>query len=83
VRSNLVNNVRTTKAVVGRDLVASGFVTRVTRRIPLVDQKPLTLPEQLRSSPDLCGIPVAHYLIVCVVFVDSHLSFLSYFFWTL
>ena len=54
-----------------RDLVASGFVTRVT----LVDHKLLTIPVQLRSSPVFCGIPVAQYLVFCVVFVYQHLSF--------
>jgi len=61
--------------VVGRDLVASGFVTIVTRRMPLVEQKLHTLPGQLGSSPVFCGIPVAQYLVFCVVFVDQHLSF--------
>jgi hypothetical protein len=57
--------------VVARDLVASGFVTRVT----LLEQKLLSLPKQLRSSPVHCDIPVAQYLVFCVVFVYQHLSF--------
>ena len=56
----------------GRDLVASGFVTRVTRRIPLVDQKLPTVPDQMRS---FFRIPVAQYINCCVVFVDPHWSF--------
>jgi hypothetical protein len=43
--------------------------------MPLVDQKRLTLPEQPRSFPVFCRIPVAQYLNCCVVFVDPHLSF--------
>jgi hypothetical protein len=39
-----------------------------------VDQKVLTLPEQLRSSPVFCRIPVAQYYFF-VVFVDPHFSF--------
>jgi len=31
--------------------VATGFVTRLTRRVPLVEQELLTLPEHM-SSPD-------------------------------
>ena len=62
------------KAVEGRDLVVSEFATRVTRRMPPVEHKPLTLPGQLRSSPVFCGIPVTQYLVFCVVFVDQHLS---------
>jgi hypothetical protein len=60
--------------MVARDLLASGFATRVTRRMPLVEQRLLTLPGQLRSSPVFCGIPVAQYLVFCVVFVDQNLS---------
>ena len=59
--------------MVARDLVASGFETRVTRRISLVEQKLFTLPEQLRST-----LFVAFLLLnikFCVVFVDQHLSF--------
>jgi hypothetical protein len=63
------------KAVEGRYLVVSEFVARVTRRMPPVEQKLLTLPGQLRSSPVFCGIPVTQYLVFCVVFVDQHLSF--------
>ena len=54
-------------------LVASGFETRVTRRIPLVEQKLPTIPEQVRTTflwHSCCSI-----LIFCVVFVDQHLSF--------
>jgi hypothetical protein len=60
---------------VGRDLVASGFATILTRRIPLVEKKLHTLLGQLRSSPFFFGIPVDQYLVCCVVFVDQHLSF--------
>jgi hypothetical protein len=37
------------------DLIASGFGTRVTGWIPLVEQKLLTLPEQLRSTLYILG----------------------------
>ena len=40
-----------------------------------MDQKRLTLPEQLRSFRIFCRIPVAQYLKCCVVFVDPHLCF--------
>ena len=42
-----------------------------TRRVPLVVQKLLTLPEHLRSSPDFGGVHVARHLIFCVVFCRS------------
>jgi hypothetical protein len=56
--------------MVGRDLVASGFATIVTRRMPLVVKKLLTHPRFF------LGIPYAQYLVCCVVFVvfvDQHL----------
>jgi len=42
------------------------FVTRVARRLPLVDEKLLALPEHM-SSP--------RFLVLCVSFVDRYLSF--------
>jgi hypothetical protein len=34
-------------------VLITGFVTRVTRRVPLVEQELLTLPEHLSSPPHL------------------------------
>ena len=59
------------------------LLTRLTRRVPLVEKEPLTLPEHLRSSPVLSGVRVTRSLVVCVCFVDHCLSFLSFFFWPL
>jgi hypothetical protein len=36
----------------------TGFVTRLTQRVPLVEQELLTLPEHLRSSPVFSGVRV-------------------------
>jgi hypothetical protein len=44
------------------------FVTRVTRRVPLVEQELPTLPEHLSLSP---VFSVARYLVFCVVFCRS------------
>jgi hypothetical protein len=33
----------------------TGFVTRLTRRVPLVEQELLTLPEHMSSPPVLVG----------------------------
>ena len=41
------------------------FVTRVTRRVPLIEQ------EHLRSPPVLSGVRVVRYLVFCVVFCRS------------
>jgi hypothetical protein len=41
-----------------RSWLISGFVTRLTRRVSLVEQKLLTLPEHLSSLPVFSGIGV-------------------------
>ena len=55
-----------------------GFVTRLTLRVPLVEQELLTLPEHLSFS----GVRVTRCLVVCVCFVELCLSFVL-FFWPL
>jgi hypothetical protein len=54
------------------------FVTRLTRRVPLVEQELLTLPENLSSPPVICGIRVTRSLVLCVCFVDRCLSFCAF-----
>ena len=44
------------------------YVTRVIRRVPLVEQELLTLPEHLRSPSVLSGVRVARYLVFYLVF---------------
>ena len=44
------------------------FVTRATRRVPLVEKELLTLPEHPSSYPGLSGIRVAQSLDFCVAF---------------
>jgi protein-S-isoprenylcysteine O-methyltransferase Ste14 len=53
----------------------TGFVTRLTRRVSLVKQELLPLPEHLSSSPIFSGVGVAPYLVFCVFFVNRCLSF--------
>ena len=48
--------------------VYHGFVTRVTRRLRLVEQEVLTLLEYLSSSPVFSD---ARSLVFCVVFIDN------------
>ena len=52
--------------------------SRLTRRMQLVEQELLTLPEHLNSPPVFSGVRVTRSLVVCVYFVDHCLSF---FFW--
>jgi hypothetical protein len=42
---------------------------RVTRRVPHVEQKLITLPDYFSSFPDFRGVRVARSLVFCVVFV--------------
>ena len=53
--------------------LVTGFITRLTRRVPLVEL--LTLPENLRSPPDFSGVRVTRSFVSCVCFVDRCLSF--------
>ena len=48
----------------------TGFVTRLTWRVSLVEQELLTLPEHLSSSPVFSGVCVTWSLILCVCLVD-------------
>ena len=61
----------------------TGFVTRLTRRVPLVEQELLTIPEHLSSPPIFSGIRVTRSLVLYVCFVDRCLSFCTFFFWPL
>jgi hypothetical protein len=55
-----------------------GFVTRLTRRVPLVEHELLTLPEHLRSPPVFSGVRVARSLALYVCFVDRCFSFCAF-----
>ena len=55
-----------------------GFVTRLTRRVPLVDQELLTLLEHLSSSPVFNGVRVTRSLVLYVCLVDRCLSFCTF-----
>jgi hypothetical protein len=53
----------------------TGFVTRLTRRVSLVEQELPTFPEHLRSPTIFSGVRVTRSLVLCVCFVDRCLSF--------
>jgi hypothetical protein len=53
----------------------TGFVTRLTRRVSLVEHELPTLPEQLSSPPVFSGVRVTRSLVLYVCFVDRCLSF--------
>ena len=49
----------------------TGFVTRATWQMPLVEQEWLNLPEHLTSPPVFSGVCVPQSLVFCVVFCRS------------
>ena len=55
----------------------------VSRRVPLVEQGLLTLPEHMSSPPFFSGVHVARSLVFCVVFYRSLFVLLCIFFWPL
>ena len=58
----------------------TGFVTRLTRRVPLVEQELPTHPEHLSASPIVSGICITRSFVLCICYVDRCLSFCSFYF---
>jgi hypothetical protein len=56
----------------------TGFVTRLTRWVPLVEQELLTLPEHLSKPLVSSGVRVTWSLVLYVCFVDRCLSFCTF-----
>ena len=56
----------------------TGLVTRLTRRVPLVEQKLLIQPEPLSSPPVFSGVRLTRSLVLCVWFIDRCLSFCTF-----
>jgi hypothetical protein len=56
----------------------TGFVTRLTRRVPLVEQELPTLPEHLSSPQVFSGVRVTRSLVLYVRFVDRCLSLCTF-----
>ena len=54
------------------------FVTRLTRRVALVEHELLTLPKHLSSLPVFSGVRVTRSLDLYVCFVDRCLSFVLF-----
>jgi hypothetical protein len=54
-------------------LFDTGFLTTLTRRVPLVEQELFTLPEHLSSFPVFSGFRVTRYLVLCVCFAYRRL----------
>jgi len=56
----------------------TGCVTRLKRRVPLVEQELLTLPEHLISPLVFSGVRVTRSLVLYVCLVDRCLSFCTF-----
>ena len=57
----------------------TGFVTRLTRRVPLVEQELLIFAGHLSSPPPIfSGVRITRSLVLCICFVDRCLSFCSF-----
>ena len=52
----------------------TGVVTKLTRRMPLVEQELPTLLEHMSSPPVFSGVRVTRSLVLCVCLVDHCLS---------
>ena len=55
--------------------LSSGFVTRLTRRKPPLEQELFTLPEHPSSPPVFSEVSVTRSLVLCVCLVARYLSF--------
>jgi hypothetical protein len=61
-----------------RSWLITGFVTRLTRRVSLVEQEVPTLPEHLCSPPVFSWVRVTRSLVLFVCYVDRCLSFVRF-----
>jgi hypothetical protein len=58
--------------------ITSGFATRLTWRVPLVEQELISLPENPSSPLVFSGVRVARSSVLCVCFVDRCLFFCTF-----
>jgi hypothetical protein len=59
----------------------TGFVTRVTQRVPLVEQELVIRPKYLSSDSVFNGVRVARSLVFCAMLCRSLFVLLSFFLW--
>jgi hypothetical protein len=63
-----------------RSWLITGFVTRLTRQVSIVEQELLTLPEHMSSTPVLNVVHGIRSLALYVCLTDRCLSFCAFFF---
>ena len=61
----------------------TGFVTRLTRRVPLVEQELSTHPEHLSASPIFSGVCITRSFVLCGMLCWSLFILLYFLFWPL
>ena len=61
-----------------RSWLITGFVTRLTRRVSLVEHELITLPEHMSSPPIFSGVRVTWSLLLYICFGDRVCSFVLF-----
>jgi hypothetical protein len=74
---NIISSERYIRSFPHSQLI-TGFVTRLTRRVPLVEQELLTLPEHPSSPTVFCGVRVTRSLVLYICFADRCLAFCTF-----
>ena len=59
---------------------SSGFVTKLTRQVSIVQQELPTLPDNMSSLQSFSGIRVTRSLVLCVCIVDRCLSYFPFYY---
>ena len=77
-RNICVTNVVCTSQSIPHSCQTTGFVTILTRRLPLVEQELLTLPEHMSLPPVNSGVRISRCLDLYVCFVDSFCVFVLF-----
>ena len=75
-----VSQMTTVMSHLSQALPGPFLIHDLQRRVPLVEQELLTLPENLSSPPVFSGVDVTRSLVLCVCFVDRCLAFCTYLF---
>ena len=75
---NVINLIQCTLYIQLNSGLITGFVSRLTRRVSLVEQELFTLLEHLSSPPVCSGVRVSRSLVLCVCIVDRCLSFCTF-----
>jgi hypothetical protein len=76
--TDICSTCRSTSRSFPQSWLFTGFVTSLTRRVQLVEQELLTLPEHLSSPPVFSRVRFTRSLVLLICFVDRCLSFCTF-----